>query len=65
MAVAALVMVAALKGSDGQWPGGGQHNKREGADNMRQGGDHRRNNQIKVMAVAAAAVAVAAVNGSD
>jgi hypothetical protein len=65
-AVAVAAVVAALNRSDGQWLGGRQHNKKEGADNVRQGGDHRRNNQIEVMAVVAATVeAVAALNSSD
>jgi hypothetical protein len=38
-AVVAVAAAAALNGSDGQWPGGGQHNKRVGADNVRQAGD--------------------------
>jgi hypothetical protein len=40
MAVAMAAAAAALKGSDGQWLGGRQHDKREGADNMRQGMDN-------------------------
>ncbi len=36
---AAVAAAAALSGSDGQWLGGGQHDKRELADNVRQVGD--------------------------
>jgi hypothetical protein len=39
IAVAAAAAVVALYGSDGQWLAGGQHDKREGADNVRQAGD--------------------------
>jgi hypothetical protein len=35
VAVAAAAAVVALNGSDGQWPGGRQHNNREVADNVR------------------------------
>ncbi len=64
MAVAVAAGVVALNGNDRQWPGGGQHDKREGADNVRQGGDHRCNNQIEVACVVAV-VAVAALNCID
>jgi hypothetical protein len=64
-AAAVAATLVALNGSDGQWPGGGQHNKREGTDNVRQGGDRRCNNQIEVTAVAAAAAMAVAFNGSD
>ncbi len=38
-AVTVAAAAAALNSSNGQWPGSRQHNKREGADNVRQAGD--------------------------